>query len=1802
MSDPVIETSLALDVSPTSVVAPVAAQVINYVGGNIEDLIYGFSGGPYGLGSANNVPANWIDVDKLEFSADGTSAIVAMNGAEDGYAIRILGTGLVASGLDQYALFSGTVTGFEFVRRESPADDWTVDLSVGDVAGFSDLTLSAAEFNYFLQSYVDVSLGWTMGHALAQLHSAAPLTFYFRTGDILSDMDPVYISGTQFGVSLDVELIEGTAADDVITGGDAGTTIFGFYGRDLISPGLGFDVTSLTASSGGSASRDFVRDVVRGGAGALDGDWIRGLDVRDVIQITGVEALQSWSFTPETGMLSVTYLDKAGATPTVEIRLLDVYTYAELQAGMVEDGVLEIGFVDNLGTAYITARQPVEFWQLMGDATPMLIGSNLDASAVDMIAYEASTAVHVDGEYGLHELRVELTDMAGGLPSDHARARAVIFIDGLEALRIENVFYRDITAMLLAPTAPYYVMQVLGEYDFQIDTSAADGAGFASALPIFAGQFDGGDGSDFFSLETFYPDGSAMFPYHPAAVMDLAEARGPDLFNLGDAGDGSADRVQAPFYVLNGADVEEFGAGDSLLLTQGHAAEDIEISYWGFWFNQLVVAHRVVGSEETIWTYVDLPGAQAGLVYDLQIVEAPIYTGASTTAEAILFQAYEDRGALRVTQGVEGDLEEDVFAPLLAAFESGWSRYSSVTGYQYETYSDDLGWVVFHADNVSGDAFTAGYFMVGGVEWARLAGDLRVSEVQDWLYDAPNAVFGGNFWNHYSVTVDASGVARTAVGDLGLLKAHEIIGSDGDDEIVSNETFWENRAEIRPGATIRAGDGSDLIYADGGDWVDPGANAGFDWIEFGPGDLTVDLASGALNPASWYDLVPASFGGVRGAVRYDLQALTGTIEYTDPILGGADGKSTVTVLNAGTPTPDGGLGLWGSAAADYFSVSLGADAKMVQYVTNGGGDQVQGGNQFDRLWTNVAPTHVIVTSGYAGYGSNGYATNALGDRVVFSGIDEFRGSAGADVFQGGDQDERFIGDGGADVYIGGLGFDTVRYDRSDVDFVYLDLSRNFASVSRNDGADSAVEWLYEIEAVRGSRDGQDMLIGSDAADSLTAYAGIDVLRGGLGADTLRGGMGGSNFGLGGDQIWLGSVQIPLMAGDVVVRMITASDDAPDVVVGTVAELSFDDVYEFGIEDSFLIKGVHLDASQVALDFTSGLPTVLFDEDGDGVMDTSVYMHDDAVTPNSALVAGMAPQLEYVGEDTRITFVQQEAIGEISKLTVGDSWQNITFDRAYDDPIVFALSPSMNELELVATRLRNISSTGAEILLQEPGRIAGVADPRDHVDETVTLLVLERGVHTLSDGTVLEVGTIDTGKLYVQGFEQLSYSDAFDDRPAVFSQVQTFNGTDWVVSRQRNVDAAGFEMTLQEEEFDNLAHMPETVGWLAIETGLGDWGGLAFQAGTSGPIVNGNATFVEFGSWGWNGVAAPYLNVMASLSTYAGSDPVSTRILSVAEDGFTTIAQEDQSKDLETSHGLEAVDWLAVEYGGTLLAMPDAPASAEGPAAALGAEAEGLPAELVFRSGTVSTNQRSVTVDFGEGFDDPVVIASVSSFHGAQSVVAEVTAVGATSFELRVVEPDAYDGFHAWEEISWMVVEAGEWALEDGSVIEAGRHQAGAAASPVVFDADFAAGPAVIAQSMATGYTHARVSAADADGFALMLDGEEGAAAMTGTVGWVAVEAAAGSAMQAGAVSAGSGFASVDFTDAFDFGAPSAFAQIASAHGEDPAVARIRGVDAAGFDVKVEEETAFDAETAHTAETIHWLALEDGAEGWGNALV
>lgn len=214
-------------------------------------------------------------------------------------------------------------------------------------------------------------------------------------------------------------------------------------------------------------------------------------------------------------------------------------------------------------------------------------------------------------------------------------------------------------------------------------------------------------------------------------------------------------------------------------------------------------------------------------------------------------------------------------------------------------------------------------------------------------------------------------------------------------------------------------------------------------------------------------------------------------------------------------------------------------------------------------------------------------------------------------------------------------------------------------------------------------------------------------------------------------------------------------------------------------------------------------------------------------------------------------------------------------------------------------------------------------------------------------------------------------------------------------------------------------------------------------------------------------------------------------------------------------------------------------------------------------------------------------------------------VYSNSFELRLQEPSYEDGRHAQESVSYLVIEAGDWTLEDGTRISAGTHDSNRLTSSG-FDSinltGFDSPPTVLSQVQTfneSDWVTTRTQGQSSSSFQVALQEEESHnndAHQEETIGWLAIDQEVtenGDPLLEGGTT-GRAYthsrSTVSFSQEFD-STPSVIAKLGSYYEADTANIRLDSITSAGFGVRVQEEQSLDSEILHTTESISFLALE-----------
>ena len=219
-------------------------------------------------------------------------------------------------------------------------------------------------------------------------------------------------------------------------------------------------------------------------------------------------------------------------------------------------------------------------------------------------------------------------------------------------------------------------------------------------------------------------------------------------------------------------------------------------------------------------------------------------------------------------------------------------------------------------------------------------------------------------------------------------------------------------------------------------------------------------------------------------------------------------------------------------------------------------------------------------------------------------------------------------------------------------------------------------------------------------------------------------------------------------------------------------------------------------------------------------------------------------------------------------------------------------------------------------------------------------------------------------------------------------------------------------------------------------------------------------------------------------------------------------------------------------------------------------------------------------------------------------------VGSSSFQIRLQEPNYKDGRHTNETLSYIVMEAGEWELSDGTRLSAGTTSSNKLSSAgfesLSFSNSFSSAPTVLSQVQTfagADWVTTRTKAINAGGFQLTMQEEEklnSGGHVTETIGWLAIDSGSATDGITGLQAATTGNSythtpkAVSYSSAFS-SAPSLLAKLNSFDGADSANLRISSPSTSGFTARVHEEQSKDSELLHTTESLSYLALE-GSSG------
>jgi hypothetical protein len=257
--------------------------------------------------------------------------------------------------------------------------------------------------------------------------------------------------------------------------------------------------------------------------------------------------------------------------------------------------------------------------------------------------------------------------------------------------------------------------------------------------------------------------------------------------------------------------------------------------------------------------------------------------------------------------------------------------------------------------------------------------------------------------------------------------------------------------------------------------------------------------------------------------------------------------------------------------------------------------------------------------------------------------------------------------------------------------------------------------------------------------------------------------------------------------------------------------------------------------------------------------------------------------------------------------------------------------------------------------------------------------------------------------------------------------------------------------------------------------------------------------------------------------------------------------------------------------------------------------------FVFETGDVEVEEYWVFVAFTKIYVNPVVVARSASLNGGDPGVVRVRNVSPNGFEVRFQEWDYLNGYHCYETVGYMVMEAGHHVLPNGIHVEAGTFESSSTGTTVNFEGIFNQVPVVISGVTTENEIDAvtgRLSNITLNTFDIRLQEQETDKwehLTDETVSYIAWEPSSGEVDGMSYIVDSTFDAvthrmySIPFYPAFA-NAPVFVADMQTLDGSDTANVRWQNKNGEGIEVQIDEEQSLSTEVNHTKEVVGYMAF------------
>jgi hypothetical protein len=269
---------------------------------------------------------------------------------------------------------------------------------------------------------------------------------------------------------------------------------------------------------------------------------------------------------------------------------------------------------------------------------------------------------------------------------------------------------------------------------------------------------------------------------------------------------------------------------------------------------------------------------------------------------------------------------------------------------------------------------------------------------------------------------------------------------------------------------------------------------------------------------------------------------------------------------------------------------------------------------------------------------------------------------------------------------------------------------------------------------------------------------------------------------------------------------------------------------------------------------------------------------------------------------------------ITTHNVGGQWTRVTLTKTYSSLVAVCSYEYVNNDKPAVVRMRNVTSTGFEVRLQNPSDAVPEA-------ETVSCLAMEEGAWRLADGRTIEAhkytSTTTDRKNSWKG-EAQTYQNSYA-HPVVLGQVMSFNDQSWSVFWARGASISeppsptDIYTGKHVGEDSDRTRLNEQVGFIVVESGTGTIDGVPYEAALGKDIVQGVIASDRSYSFDQYFGSQPAFGIVSqsamdgrdgSWAVLNGSGALSTQNITIAVD-------EDQISDTDRNHTTEQVAYMVI---------------------------------------------------------------------------------------------------------------------------------------------------------------------------------------------------------------------------------------------------------------------------------------------------